>query len=631
MRTLVLALTLLPPLLAADDPAYPHLSRAYQFLQQRSYEQAIASFQTAIAIAPSPSGPRQDLAYTYLKIGERDRARDQFAAVMQLEPENRQAALEFAYLAYETGRRAEARRVFQRWDAAAFESVDRPLREGIARWQAIVERSPDNFSAHQELAKLAAERDDFGLASAHFREAWRLRPDIRSLLVDLGEAERSRGREEEAMAALVAASRGPEPYSAERARALLPDRYPYVYEFERGIELDPANEALRREHAYLLLAMGRREEAVRAFRRNVQLFPGDHLSAAQLGLIEFKEGDRSEGLRLLKRVYEGPDAELRRRVAPVVLPELARLDRELGLRSLQAGYLKDAIRFLTSAYETNPKDYEVMLKLGWAHNMLKQDQHAVEWFRLASRSPEQGVATEAKRAYRNLNPGPLRTTVWLFPMWSSRWDSAFGYGQAKVEYLRRGWKLRPYLSVRFAGDSRGQIGVSQPQYLSESSFILGVGVATRTWNRVTAYAEAGVSVPYLRGQATIPDYRAGVNYAKGWGHALDGESKGWFVDTLNDAVFLSRFGNDTLLMTQNRAGWTFGRAQAFWGVNLTTDLRRQAWANFSENGPGVRVRLAPRVHVTASGWSGRFLREPVTPFGRTYSDVRIGLWYAFTR
>ena len=71
---------------------------------------------------------------------------------------------------------------------------------------------------------------------------------------------------EQANAALLAASRGAEPRTAEAARELLPARYPYVYEFGNALQIDPSNISLRRELAYLLLEMGNREAAEDQFR-----------------------------------------------------------------------------------------------------------------------------------------------------------------------------------------------------------------------------------------------------------------------------------------------------------------------------------------------------------------------------
>ncbi len=118
-------------------------------------------------------------------------------------------ALEYAFLCYETGEPVAARRIFERLRKAgdavaaeAFENVDRPLREGIARWQEAVAQSPDNFSAHEELAKLAEQRDQLELSAQHFEAAWKLRPGRRDLLLDLGRVWKGLGRAEDAMAAL---------------------------------------------------------------------------------------------------------------------------------------------------------------------------------------------------------------------------------------------------------------------------------------------------------------------------------------------------------------------------------------------------------------------------------------------
>jgi thioredoxin-like negative regulator of GroEL len=185
---------------------------------------------------------------------------------MRLDPADENVALEFAFLSYETPEpvtfRVQARRIFDRLRLSgnrtaieAFENVDRPLKEGIARWGEVVAQSPDNFSAHEELARLAEQRDAADLAVEHFAKALALRPGRRDLLLDMGRVWREQGRVVEANAVLLAASRssalGAGPRVAEQAKALLPDRYPYVYEFENALALDPGNEELRRELAAL--------------------------------------------------------------------------------------------------------------------------------------------------------------------------------------------------------------------------------------------------------------------------------------------------------------------------------------------------------------------------------------------
>jgi hypothetical protein len=307
-------------------------------------------------------------------------------------------------------------------------------------------------------------------------------------------------------------------------------------------------------------------------------------------------------------------------------------------RSLKAGYLQDALKYLQIAHEADPVDFTVMLKLAWTYNILHNDREAFRWFELASKSPDPQVAAEAGKAWRNLRPGfqRFRTTVWLYPLYSSRWRDFFAYSQAKTE-MRVPGPLHPYVSVRFVGDTRQTVGTALPQYLSENAFILGLGVATRTWHGLTGWGEAGSSMSYVT-HHILPDYRGGASFSRGFGHALAKESRGWFVDTGSDALFVSRFDNDFLVYLQNRFGYTTGRgsllAQVYWNANGTADLKREPWANFVETGPGVRFRwtaLPESLFFTANFLRGAY----TTPVDNTrqpnFFDLRAGFWYAVTR
>jgi Tfp pilus assembly protein PilF len=449
-----------------EDPAYAPLDRAYQALQAKDYETAVADFERAIAAAPERASIHKDLAYTLLKIGENVRTRDHFAEAMRLDPADTHVALEYAFLCYETGQPVTARRIFDRLRstdataADAFENIDRPLREGITRWKQALAANPGDFSGQQELARLAERRDEIALAAEHFEKAWRLRPERREVLLDLGRTWKTLGREDDANAALLAASRGTEPRVAEQARELLPARYPYVYEFERALDLDPTNVELGRELAYLHMAMDQSAEAEQQFARVVERSPEDLLSTAQLGLLRLKQGDSAASLPLLQKVLAGGDAELADRVRQALrIPQtlegrkeqprtsVSAEAKELGVKSLEKGYLQDAVKYLAVAHENDPVDFDVMLKLGWANNILKNDREAVKWFDLARHSPDPQTAAEAAQAYRNLEPATerFRTTVWAFPTFSTRWHDLFAYAQAKTEmrFPRLPW-LRPY-------------------------------------------------------------------------------------------------------------------------------------------------------------------------------------------
>ena len=646
------------------DPAYEPLNKAYEALRARSYDDAIALFLKAIEAAPARPSIHKDLAYAYLKIGENVAARDQFREAMVLNPKDFHVALEYAFLCNETKQQAQARRIFDHVRKAgdpesrataetAFQNIDRPLAEGIARWTKAIQLGAGDFSAHFELATLAEQRDELELAAEHYEKAWRLIPERRSVLVDLGRVLQALNRTEEANAALLAASRGGEPRAAEAARELLPVRYPFVSEFQRALQLDPKNLDLRRELAYLFLRMNRQTEAEGEFRQLTALSETDYLSAAQLGFLLLARGQTAEAMPLLERVMKGADEDLANRVRAVLhLPQTLRnrtvqpappsIDAKIMAdRSLNAGFLRDALKYLQLAQEDDSADFAVMLKLGRTYNQLHNDRQAIRWFDLARKSSDPQIARDANTAYRNLRPEfeIFRTTFWTFPLYSSRWSDFFSYAQIKTE-LHLTFPVHPYVSLRFIGDTRGTIGPEgngiSPQYLSQSALIPALGVATNVWHGLMGWAEAGAAVGYLTGH-TMQDYRGGASFTKGFGQMLKSKTGGLFFETNGDAIFVSRFDNDFLFYSQNRFGYTplLGalQTQFYWNFNLTADQKREAWANFWETGPGVRFRVAsmPRsLYLTVNYLHGSYTIAG-DPYGPTYNDFRAGFWYAVTR
>jgi tetratricopeptide (TPR) repeat protein len=654
----------------AKDPAYESLAKAFDALRLRDYDTAIPLFEKAAALAPTRADIHKNLAYTLLKTGDSETAREHFGAAMRLDPADLHLALEYAFLCYEardnaSARKAEARRIFARirdtGDAAsrataaqAFDNIDAPLATGIARWQHVLETSAATFSAHFELAQLAEQRDERDLAARNYKAAFKLLPERKSVLLDLARVEKARANSESSIAALLAASRGGETRAAELAREQLPERYPYVYEFRNALELDPKNEALHRELAYLLLRMSDKEQARRAeaeqeFKAMVAASPEDYVAAAQLGLLYLADDQNTLAMPLLRNVvaHAEPATANRARMAlkmPLVLeerraPESPLDPRILGERSYQAGFLKDARRYFLSALEQNPVDTSIALKLGWTNNMLHDDASALHWFDIARHSADTKVSTEAARAYANLRPGleRFRTTFWMYPLFSSRWSDLFGYGQMKTEIKLGKLPFRPYASVRFVGDARRTTGGISLQSLSESAFIAGVGVATRTWHHGMAWFEAGTTMSYLHGTRSA-DYRGGVSWSKTIGASIAAEHNGWFLETLADSVFISRFSNDLLNYSQNRVGFTamLGpvKTQTFWSNNVTFDVKKQYWANFAETGPGFRFHPpgAPAaLTVTIGVVRGVYLINQGNPRRPNFNDFRTGVWYAFTK
>jgi hypothetical protein len=204
--------------------------------------------------------------------------------------------------------------------------------------------------------------------------------------------------------------------------------------------------------------------------------------------------------------------------------------------------------------------------------------------------------------------------------------------------------FRPYISTRMIGDTRNterKDPAVAPQYLSESSVILALGIATASYKGLTAWAEAGEAIRYRERKDVgfmTPDYRAGVSFARGFGHTLGRESSGLFFETNEDAVYLSRFQHDVLSYVQNRFGYTLPslgafQMQLYWNSNITIDLKRQYWANFYEYGPGLKFRFASMpqgLNFAVNTTQGTYLVKNGNPRAPKFYDLRAGFWYAFT-
>jgi hypothetical protein len=122
----------------------------------------------------------------------------------------------------------------------------------------------------------------------------------------------------------------------------------------------------------------------------------------------------------------------------------------------------------------------------------------------------------------------------------------------------------------------------------------------------------------------LPDYRGGLSFSRRFGKKL-------FFETNADGIFVSRFGNDVLLYTQNRPGYAITSwLRAFWNANATVDGKGEYWANYIETGPGVGIRLPSNAVFSVSALRGVYTINGGNPRRPNFYDLRAGFWYAFT-
>ena len=645
----------------AGDAAYSALQRAYAALTAEDYDQAVAGFRESLALNAAQPQVEKELAYALLKTGATHDAREAFTRAVALDPADELAAMELAFLQHETGQAAEALTTFERLSgsddaqlrelaSATARNLRAELDAAIARWVEAIAQDPANRSVHLELADLYAQSNQPAEAAAQYLKGWRLPgPDGDEVLVKLGRARLSADDPEGAHGAWLLAAQSAETRIAETAKSLLPQRFPWANEFRAALALDPQHAALRRELAYLLLEMDQPAEAIAEFETLLAAHPNDYQAAAQLAFLYQEAGDTARAAALLAKAQESRDPNVAEPAGiqlQAIREERSAPLREMGEKSLEKSYLLDAQRQFAEAYSANPADYAAALKLGVVYNLMQQDREAIEWFRIATASDDPRIAEQASRSYANLAPQYrfARTTVWMYPFYSRRFSTVFGYAQAKTEFRIGNSPVKPYVSLRLAGDVRRRAGGSSPSLLSESALIAAVGASARLNHGLTLWGEAGESFSYLGATPdgvprAAPDYRGGANWFRARGATLGGDEPGAFYEANVDVVYVSRFNDDVLAYSQFRPGYRLPnrgllRSQVYWNWNITSDTSREYWGNYVETGPGIKLRVpavAPPMDFSVDFVRGVHLSNRGNERGPNYFDLRIGVWYSFTR
>ena len=311
------------------------------------------------------------------------------------------------------------------------------------------------------------------------------------------------------------------PRAADLARELLPDRYPFVAEFRRALALDPANIELRRELAYLLLRMEResrgrdgipdpQERPRRSARRHSARLPapGSRRTAppSPSSTAFWPAATR------ISPTASAPCCTCPRSCAPAPAPRPASIDAwVMAERSIKAGYMKDAVKYLEAAHEDGSAPTSTSSSNSAGPTTSCTRTEAFRWFDLARKSPDPRSPPKPARPGRSCAPARALSHLRLgVPLFSTRWHDVFSYGQVKIESPPR--HSCPSLLERprcrgHAPPHRGR--PSRSRCRKPPSLWPPASPPTRgtAWS---AGREAGQSLSYLNGRLQ-PDYRGGLS------------------------------------------------------------------------------------------------------------------------
>lgn len=572
-------------LLTLGAPA--EADRGYQALREGRYDEAVAAFERALELDPGLRHVRKDLAYTLLRRGDREEAREHFNRLRKEDPADETSALEYAFLCYETRQVQEARRVFHGLRLAArdpgvrqtaeeaFERVDRPLREGIARWSEAVLRAPQQWSAHEELAQLAEMRDELTLAAEHYELAWKLRPQKLELLLSLARVWRELGREDQARAALATAWRRGSTRVSEQAREMLRGNTPEDDAPELAIAAEPRTAEVASSPPLPPYEMGERslagsylQDAYRYFRLAVEEEPDNARAQYMLGVTANLLKRDEEALRWLARARRASDPEIAAKAREsylALIPRYSRFTTDVWTIPFYSSRWRGAFAFgqVKGQWRTHRLPVSPYLSLRFVGDTAgaRQAARAALPLYLSEKSVIAAVG-----ASRVLHP---TTFAWFEA------GRSFAYGEQRYYESRSRW------------DARGGVAL------------------LKGWGNLLGGAR------------------------KGWFHEvnLDGVYASRFRHDV--LVYAQNRTGFTL-----PAAWSGTQGQVYLVWNFTADTRGEYWGNAAEAGIGFRLRSP--VFPAGMSWRAEFvrgahLRNGSNPWGPNYWDFRSGIWYAHTR
>jgi tetratricopeptide (TPR) repeat protein len=414
-------------------------------------------------------------------------------------------------------------------------------------------------------------------------------------------------------------------------------------------ELKNAGYRLRRE--------GKIEDAIAVFKQLHELVPTDFSVEMQIGYWCWDLKALEDARYWFELAAGSPDpaqaASARKALGEVVKAQNEKL-KQSGYRHKDAGDNAGAIRDFETIVQSDPSDYNAMLQLGyWAYDE-KNLKQAERWFRRASLSPDAAEAAAARVAAQNVSRAERLYwgSIYFNPFYTTRFDDFLYYSTVKVG-VRVPAKVRiePYLSLRLQQDTRSR-GGALPEIFSDSAAVIAAGVQVHPFTPwLNVFAEAGTAISLLgtpppgRGRA-IPDYRAGIAYARNWGTTLTGTqeagrgffSRRGFREIWTDTEYYSRFGDNVIGYFQYKEGLkgpSLGalRSQFFVVGNLVKDARSDFYNNAIEGGPGARFSFThmPWLQFYCEYVRGAYLTKGhrTRNYGpANYNDVRVFVVYS---
>lgn len=283
-------------------------------LQRGETEQALASFDRAIALAPGFPDAHANRGQVLRQQRRLEEALESYDEALALRPEDPATHCNRGNVLADLERQDEAIAAYDRAlalnpgepvalanRAAALQDLER-YEEALAAYDSLLATHPDYAVAHCNQSHALHALGDFEAALAAADRALRLKPNYPKALANRGIALKSLGWTEAALEAFDATLRlEPDLGEAHRQRGLALQELgrfeDALLAFERALEVEPRRIDNERDIATALRFLGRRDEAISHYARVLEDKPDDPVALFGCGLIRLQRGELAAGWR----------------------------------------------------------------------------------------------------------------------------------------------------------------------------------------------------------------------------------------------------------------------------------------------------------------------------------------------
>jgi arylsulfatase A-like enzyme/Tfp pilus assembly protein PilF len=218
---------------------------------------------------------------------------------------------------------------------------DKDSDEGLHALQRVVAEDPKVIDAWFMMGNEYYRRHDYSKAIDRYKRALELKPDYDLVVINMANAYRALGRDQEAMVG-----------------------------YRRFMELDPKNAQIRYEAAQILIDNGKLDEAQAELNHALQLEPKLAAARNALGVLALRRGD-----------VAGAEKEIRDAIAEK--PDVRLAHFNLALLAEQRGEMPRAIAEYTREIELHANSYKAAFNLGRLYGLVGDRSGQIDAYKKA--------------------------------------------------------------------------------------------------------------------------------------------------------------------------------------------------------------------------------------------------------